>query len=84
MAKTTSKGTKKSTDKELFCLTEKEYIWWRNLIDYNTIQILLEGKLLNANIGVESENSNLIAEKIKAMCIHSRIEIGRASCRERV
>jgi hypothetical protein len=71
----------KSTDKELFCLTEKEYIWWRNLIDYNTIQILLEGKLLNANIGVESENSNLIAEKIKAMCIHSRIDAAFANVR---
>jgi hypothetical protein len=64
----------KSTDKELFCLTEKEYIWWRNLIDYNTIQILLEGKLLNAEVEVEFENDDLIAEKLTAMCLHSKID----------
>ncbi len=64
----------KSTNKELFCLTEKEYIWWRNLIDYNTIQILLEGKLLNAEVEVEFENDDLIAEKLTAMCFHSKID----------
>jgi hypothetical protein len=64
----------KSTNKELFCLTEKEYIWWRNLIDYNTIQILLEGKLLNAEVEVEFENDDLIAEKLTAMCLHSKID----------
>ena len=62
-------------DKKLFCITDKEYIWWRNLTDGNTIQILLKGKLHNANIRVESENTILIGEKLKAMCLQRLVRI---------
>ena len=63
-----------TSDKEMVCLTDRPYIWWRNLINNNNIQILLRGKLLNAEVDVEFENDNLIAEKLTAMCLHSKID----------
>ena len=63
-----------TSDKEMVCLTDRPYIWWRNLINNKNIQILLRGKLLNAEVDVEFENDNLIAEKLRAMCIHSKID----------
>ena len=60
--------------KEMVCLTDRPYIWWRNLINNKNIQILLRGKLLNANVEVEFENDNLIAEKLKEMCLHSKVD----------
>jgi len=63
-----------TSDKEMVCLTDRPYIWWRNLINNKNIQILLKGKLLNAEVEVEFENDNLIAEKLTAMCLHSKID----------
>ena len=63
-----------TSDKEIICVTDRPYIWWRNLINNNNIQILLRGELLNAEVEVESENDDLIAEKLTAMCIHSKID----------
>ena len=63
-----------SSDKEMVCLTDRPYIWWRNLINNKNIQILLRGKLLNAEVEVEFENDGLIAEKLTAMCLHSKID----------
>ncbi|MBJ89838.1 MAG: hypothetical protein CMO98_08260 [Woeseia sp.] len=62
----------KSNDKELFCITDKEYMWWKNLKSCNSIQVLFEGKMHNANITVESENINLIGDRLKAMCLHDK------------
>ena len=62
------------SDKEMVCLTDRPYIWWRNLINNKNIQILLRGKLLNTNVEVEFENDNLIAEKLKEMCLHSKVD----------
>ena len=63
-----------TSGKEIICVTDRPYIWWRNLINNNNIQILLRGELLNAEVEVESENDDLIAEKLTAMCIHSKID----------
>ena len=63
-----------NSGKEMFCLTDRPYIWWRNLINNKNIQILLRGTLLNAEVEVEFENNDLIAEKLRAMCIHSKID----------
>ena len=63
-----------TSDKEMVCLTARPYIWWRNLINNKNIQILLKGKLLNANVEVEFKNDNLIAEKLTAMCLHSNVD----------
>jgi hypothetical protein len=63
-----------TSDKEIVCLTDRPYIWWRNLINNKNIQILLRGKLLNAEVEVEFENDKLIAEKLTAMCLHSKID----------
>ena len=62
------------SDKEMVCLTDRPYIWWRNLINNKNIQILLRGKLLNAKVEVEFKNDNLIAEKLTAMCLHSKVD----------
>ena len=63
-----------TSDKEMVCLTDRPYIWWRNLINNKNIQILLRGKLLNAEVEVEFKNDDLIAEKLTAMCLHSKID----------
>ena len=63
-----------TSDKEMICLTDRPYIWWRNLINNKNIQILLKGKLLNAEVEVEFENDDLIAEKLTAMCLHSKVD----------
>ena len=63
-----------TSNEEMVCLTDRPYIWWRNLINNKNIQILLKGKLLNANVEVEFKNDNLIAEKLTAMCLHSKVD----------
>ena len=63
-----------TSDKEMVCVPDRPYIWWRNLINNKNIQILLRGKLLNAEADVEFENDDLIAEKLRAMCTHSKID----------
>ena len=63
-----------ASDKEIICLTDRPYIWWRNLLNNKNIQILLRGKLLNAEVEVEFENDDLIAEKLTVMCLHSKID----------
>ena len=63
-----------TSDKEIICVTDRPYIWWRNLINNNNIQILLRGKLLNTEADVEFENDDLIAENLTAMCLHSKID----------
>ena len=63
-----------TSGKEIICVTDRPYIWWRNLINNKNIQILLKGKLLNTKVDVEFENDNLIAEKLTAMCLHSKID----------
>ena len=63
-----------TSDKEMVCLTDRPYIWWKNLINNKNIQILLRGKLLNAKVEVEFKNDNLIAEKLTAMCLHSKVD----------
>ena len=63
-----------TSDKEMVCLTDRPYIWWRNLINKENIQILLKGKLLNAEVEVEFENDDLIVEHLTAMCLHSKID----------
>ena len=63
-----------TSNKEMVCVTDRPYIWWRNLINNKNIQILLRGKLLNAEADVEFENDDLIAEKLRAMCTHSKID----------
>lgn len=63
-----------TSEKEMVCLTDRPYIWWRNLINNKNIQILLKGKLLNAEVEIEFENDGLIAEKLTAMCLHSKID----------
>ena len=63
-----------TSGKKMFCLTDRPYIWWRNLINNKNIQILLKGKLLNAEVEIEFENDGLIAEKLTAMCLHSKID----------
>ena len=64
----------KTSEKEFVCVTDRPYIWWRNLINNKNIQILLRGKLLNAEVEVEFKNDDLIAEKLTAMCLHSKID----------
>ena len=63
-----------TSEKEMVCLTDRPYIWWRNLINKENIQILLKGKLLNAEVEVEFENDDLIVEHLTAMCLHSKID----------
>ena len=63
-----------TSDKEMICVTDRPYIWWRNLINNKNIQMLLRGKLLNAEVEVEFENDDLIVEKLTAMCLHSKID----------
>ena len=58
----------------MVCVTDRPYIWWRNLINNKNIRILLRGKLLNAEVEVESKNDALIAENLTAMCLHSKID----------
>ncbi len=53
-----------TSDKEIICLTDRPYIWWRNLLNNKNIQILFKGKLLNANVEIEFENECVSTVKL--------------------
>ena len=58
----------------LTCVTDKPNIWWRNLIDLEKIKVLYKGNMIEAEINIESENNQIIADSLEALCAHSKID----------
>ena len=58
----------------LTCITDRPFIWWRNLINLEKINVLYKGNMIEAKINIESKNNNLIADRLEALCAHSRID----------
>jgi hypothetical protein len=58
----------------LSCVTDRPFIWWRNLINLESINVLYQGKMIEAQINAEYEDNQLIADRLEALCAHSRID----------
>ncbi len=59
---------------KLHCVTDRQNIWWRNLLQASNIKILYKGKLTDALVTVEHGNNKMIADQLDALCSHSRID----------
>ena len=58
----------------LSCVTDRPFIWWRNFIDLEKIKVLYKGNMIEAEINIESENNQIIADRLEALCAHSKID----------
>lgn len=58
----------------LSCVTDRPFIWWRNLVNLETINVLYQGKMIEAKINTEYDDNQLIADRLEALCAHSRID----------
>ena len=59
---------------QLSCVTDRQNIWWRNLLHTTNIKILYKGRLTDARVTIEHENNKMIAYQLDALCSHSRID----------
>ena len=58
----------------LSCVTDRPFIWWRNLINLEKLNVLYKGNMIEAEINTECEDNKLIADKLEALCAHSRVD----------
>ena len=58
----------------LSCVTDRPFIWWKNLVNVETIKLLYQGNMIKAEVDVEFEDNQLIADQLEALCLHSRID----------
>ena len=58
----------------LSCVTDRPFIWWRNLVNLEKIKILYKGNMIEAEIKIESKNNQIITDRLEALCTHSRID----------
>ena len=58
---------------KLSCVTDRPFIWWRNLVNLEKIKLLYKGNMIEAKIDVEFEDNKLIADQLEAICKHSRV-----------
>ena len=58
----------------LSCVTDRPFIWWRNLVNLEKLNVLYKGNMIEAEINTECEDNKLIADKLEALCAHSRID----------
>ena len=58
----------------LSCVTDRPFIWWRNLVNIEKIKLLYKGNLIEAEVDIEVDDNKLIADQLEALCLHSRID----------
>jgi hypothetical protein len=58
----------------LSCVTDRPFIWWRNLVNLEKIKLLYKGNLIEAEVDIEVDDNKLIADQLEALCLHSRID----------
>lgn len=58
----------------LSCVTDRANIWWRNLRHTSEIKVIYKGRLIDARVSVEHEDTQVIADELEALCSHSRID----------
>jgi hypothetical protein len=61
-------------DNQVCCVTDRPNIWWRNLKNITEIDIMFKGCSVKTAITIEFENNTSIANKLDAICSHSRID----------
>ena len=58
----------------LSCVTDRPFIWWRNLVNLEKIKVLYKGNMIEAEINLESKDNQIIADRLESLCSHSRID----------
>ncbi|MBT3425743.1 MAG: hypothetical protein HOL98_04115 [Gammaproteobacteria bacterium] len=64
----------KTDDNQVCCLTDRPNIWWRNLKNIHELDVMYRGSSVKTSITIEFENNTAIADKLGAICSHSRID----------
>ena len=55
-------------------MTDRPFIWWRNLVNLEKITALYKGNMIEAEINIESKDNQIIADRLESLCSHSRID----------
>lgn len=61
-------------DNQVCCVTDRPNIWWRNLKNLNELQLVFKGRSMKSTLTIEFQNNAAIADKLNAICSHSRID----------
>ena len=59
---------------KLCCVTNRENIWWKNLIGSQFSKTRFKGRLLDSPLTATIDNQVQIEEYLGAMCRHSRVD----------
>ena len=60
-------------DGEVFCMTDRKGIWWRNLQGAVPVQLTLAGRTVQATACVEVDDEQQIGAALRLFCLRSRI-----------
>ena len=58
----------------LVCVTLRENLWWKNIIDIENQDIYLKGKKINKKISINFSDDNFVREKLKELIEHNPID----------
>lgn len=59
--------------RRILCMTDVSGLWWKNLIDAQSIEITLRGRREQVAVRVVSDDESLIADALNGFCCKSRI-----------
>ena len=59
---------------KLCCVTDRENIWWKNLIGSQFSKTRFKGRLLDSTLTATIDNQVQIEEYLGALCRHSRVD----------
>ena len=60
-------------DGEILCMTQRNGIWWRNLLGGVPVQLTLNGRSVSTTSQVDIDNNQQIAAALRLFCLRSRI-----------
>ena len=59
---------------KLCCVTNRENLWWKNLVGSQLSKTRLKGRLLDSTLTATIDDENQIEAYLDALCRHSRVD----------
>ena len=59
---------------KLCCVTDRENIWWKNLLNPQFSKTRFKGRLLDSTLTATIDDKNQIEKYLEALCRHSRVD----------
>ena len=59
---------------KLCSVTDRENLWWRNLVNSQSTKVTHRGRLIDATLVSSKDDKDQIANYLDALCRHSRVD----------